>query len=433
MFQISFKNRLLAIALTVFFSLLATTGLFIAIKNLTNSLNSFETVKPDNAVISFELFSPLLASIKNNQPTSDFYTINSTLEKVINGLSQGKLANQPLNKLIGSQGHVALHFTNNGDITLVTNKNNRFNEEIRKSEALTYSKQINNVIIYSNNQNLLDNLLTDLNINKNILISFNDLAKITIANKIFDTSLTLSPELQQVKNVLMPLSSENSSFSARIQQSNHRTKIQFTNLNNSNNQATDSIDSLISLFPLNANEGFISNFSSSTLNLINSLNSKAIINDFLEPNTPILYSVDKNNHWVIGLISQDSSKIEKLVAVFSNLYDINFKTSVLPDGSLAKEIVINSPKLLEWNRTIPNNLNWEVKVNKANNLAIANKENIYIAGQLDLVNNLIKSGGYFPKDCQIESASNIVVSQKNQKKVYYSENSNKNAIFCIFE
>lgn len=433
MFIISFKNRLVAIFLTIIISLFATAGLFFAINNLTRSLISFESIKPENTIVSFELFSPLLASIKNNQPVSDFQTINSNLEQIIKMLSQDKLAKQPLKELMGHQGHVIIHFTNNGDVALVTNKKNKFNAEIKNSPALTYNKEFKGLVVYSNNQTVLDTLVNDVTTSKNILISFNDLAKITITNKLFVGQLELTPELQLVKNMLQPLGGEDRSFSARIQQSNHRTKIQFTNLNSNDSQTGNSLEFLLNLLPLNTVNGFVTNFSSSTLDLITNLNNKDIISETVDENMPILYSTDINNNWLIGITSKDSQKIENLASIFSNLYDVEFVSSALPDNTITKEIKISSPKKLTWDNLPSSVPNWQIKTNKNHNLAIASNNDTHLAGKTDYVLSLIKSNGYFPKDCQVTSPSTVLVTESKHKKIYFSENLSKNAIFCLFE
>ena len=431
MVEISIKNRLLAISVTIIASLLATAGLFFAINNLTDSLSSFEKISSSNTVLKIELFSPLLASIKNNKPITDFVTINSTLQQSLNSLANNNYKNDSLQELLGSQGHSMLSFVNNGDAYLVAEKNNKFTPDALSQPLFSNNKIIDDLIIYSNNKDLLNSVTKDTAVADSILISFNDLARVTVINNLF-TSEQLTTPLTYLKNLLQPLSLENSSFSASIQQSNHRTKIQFYNLNNNTNSQQSSLGSLTSLLPRSTAIGFLSNSATTSINYLSGVVNNDLLSKYLTKDQPLLYADNEKKNWLIATISTDNKQIENLTALFANLYDIKTIETGLPDGSYAKEIKIKDTKALSWQNSSSQNISWQVKINKEHDLTIAKNENTYLAGNSELVNEVLQQSGYFPEDCKTNDLSTAILQKISDKTMYFSENSNKNAIFCIF-
>lgn len=430
MFKISLKNRFTAIGATIVISLLATTGLFFAISNLSNPLTSYNKIVSDNTVLQIELFSPLLASIKSKKPVNDFETINNNLQSGLAFLSNNQLKDTEVKELMGSSGHAMIGFTAQGDIFLVAEKSNKFSEKTKALPLFSNSKNIDKLIVYTNNQELLTKINKQTNNKDSLLISFNDLIRINVLNSLFKAN-DLSEPLANLKNTLQPLEKENSSFSASIQQSSHRTKIQFFNTNQTSGNNKTSAESLVNLFPINSSSGFLASNSTSTIEKLANVTNTDLLNKYLEVNQPVLYA-SKNNDWLIATTGDNSQQIEKLTPLFANIYDIKPIEIALPDGSYAKELKIKDVKSLIWNDSLIQNINWKLKVNSETNLAIATNNNIQIGGTKTLVEDVIVKNGYFPQDCQVSDLETAITQNIDNKIFYYSENSSKNAVFCIF-
>ncbi len=430
MFKISLKNRFAAIGVTIVISLLATTGLFFAISNLTNPLISYDKIASENTVLQIELFSPLLASIKSKKPVNDFETINNNLQSGLAFLTDNQLKDVEMKDLMGSTGHSMIAFTAEGQLFLVTEIDNKFIEKVKLLPLFSNSKTIDNLIVYSNNQELLTKIDKKTDNKDSFLISFNDLIRINVLNNLFKAE-TLSSPLANLKNTLQPLEKENSSFSASIQQSSHRTKIQFFNLDQQNTNDNSSTQLLINLFPKNISSGYLANNSTSTIEKLSAITNGELLNKYLEAEQPILYA-KKDNDWLIAIVSDQPQQIEKLTALFANIYDIKTVETSLPDGSYAKELKIKDVKSLNWKDAPPQNIHWKLKTNPDTSIAIASNDNIQIAGTKTLVEDVILKNGYFPQDCQVNGLQTAVTQKINDKILYYSENAYKNAVFCIF-
>lgn len=431
MYIIPIKNRLVAIGITIVASLFATAGLFFAINNLSNTLTSFDKISTKDTVLQIELFSPLLASIKTNKPVNDFEVINSNLQMGLDLLANKNTNNAQIKDLVGSQGHVMLSFTASGDMYLVTSGDNNFSDNLLVQPLFSNSKMLNDFKLFSNNQEVLNKIAEFNNDDNSIMISFNDLARVTVQNSLF-TSEKLSETLGQLKQMLQPLEKDGSNFSATIQQSNHRTKIQFFNLKQQDTNSENSLSPLIDLFPQNITAGYLSNNSSSTVNNLANIINKELLDKYLTPEQPILYANNSNNNWLIATTSNSPEQVEQLTTLFARLYDLKVVETSLPDGSYVKEIKIKDVKTIDWKTSSSQNIIWKLKTNTDHDLVIARKDNIYVAGKKDTVNEVIINGGYFPDDCKLNELTTAVSQKIGTKYFYFSENINKNAVFCVF-
>jgi hypothetical protein len=433
MIRIDFKNRLLAIIIAIILSLLATLGFLFSVFNFSKSTTGLTNIKPDKTIVSVELFSPLVASVSRLKPLSSFSAISSFLNQFLNLLSNQQLPDNFLKLLTSGKIHSVIHFTNDGGIVLVTERDNNIEAIATTSPVFANSTTVENYIIYSNDKNLLLSTSSRVDNEQNFFISFNDLAKINISSDLFGADQKLTAGLSAIKNALEPLEIKDAALSAIIQQTNHRTRVHLKNFDQTiNEQSVGEIDQLLYYLPKNTNTGFIVTNKQDFQSLSNYIVNKPLIADLPVNNQPILYASDKNNHWLTAINNEDEKTATQLVAAFSNYYDSKIIYNKLPDNSYAKEFVINGLKQIIWQENAIKINDWQIKNNSDNSLALATNKKVTIVGDYGFVYQLLINGGYYPKDCQTRALTKVFIGHYGNDQFYYSESSNKEAFFCLF-